>query len=214
MPADVERMNVSVGLVDRAGEFHDPSDQAAIAKMAAAGDRRAFERLVDRYHRGIFTMVYYRIMSRMDAEDITQEIFINAFNGVKSLKNPELFKPWLYRIALNAVNDFLRKKRLRSIFTLFTREQEEVGIADSQDRGGPDYLERKEFWARLKGFLSRLSASEREVFRQRFLDGLSIREISEVMGKNESTVKTHLYRAVEKFRREKGLAELLQEEMP
>ena len=212
MPADVERMSVSVEPVDHAAEFRDPSDLAALVEKAAAGDRLAFERLVDSYHGRIFSMVYYRIMSRMDAEDITQDVFVKAFGGIGSLKNPELFRPWLYRIALNAVNDFLRKKRLRSIFTVFTREQEDAGVAER--RTGPDYLERKEFWDSLSKFLSRISASEREVFRQRFLDGLSIREISQVMGKNESTIKTHLYRAVEKFRRETELSMLLQEEMP
>lgn len=187
-------------------------DQDTVVRRAAAGDREAFEELMNTYHQGIFAMVYCRITSRMDAEDITQETFVRAFQGVKSLRDPGLFKPWLYRIALNAVNDFLRKKRLRSIFTLFTRERGEGEVPDPVSYG-LDYLERKEFWTRLKEFFSRLSPSEREVFRLRFLDGLCIREIAEVMEKNESTVKTHLYRAVEKFRRERDLSGLLEEEM-
>ncbi len=195
-----------------AADRHDRPDQAAVVRQAAAGDREAFGELMDTYHQGIFAMVYCRITSRMDAEDITQEIFVRAFQGVKSLRDPGLFKSWLYRIALNAVNDFLRKKRLRSIFTLFTRERDDGEVPDPNG-GGPDYLERKEFWIRLKVFLSRLSPSEREVFRLRFLDGLCIREIAEVMEKNESTVKTHLYRGVEKFRRERDLSGLLQEDM-
>ncbi len=193
-------------------DLRNRPDQAAAVRRAAAGDREAFEELMNTYHRRIFAMVYSRITSRMDAEDITQEIFVRAFQGVRSLRDPELFKPWLYRIALNAVNDFLRKKRLHSIFTLFTRERDEGEVPDPIG-GGPDYLERKEFWTRLKEFFSRLSPSEREVFRLRFLDGLCIREVAEVMEKNESTVKTHLYRAVEKFRRERDLAGLLKEEM-
>lgn len=186
-------------------------DKAAAVRRAAAGDREAFEELMDAYHRRIFAMVYSRITSRMDAEDITQEIFVRAFQGVRSLRDPQLFKPWLYRIALNAINDFLRKKRLRSIFTLFTRERDDSEVPDPI-RGGSDYLERKEFWTRLNEFFSRLSPSEREVFRLKFLDGLCIREIAEVMEKNESTIKTHLYRAVEKFRRESDLSGFLKEE--
>lgn len=170
----------------------------------------AFEGLIQRFQGEIFRMVYYRLLSRMDAEDVTQEVFMNAYRGVKSLKDPEVFKPWLYRIAINAVNDHFRRKRLRSIFTLFSREGDEDRIP-SPDQGR-DRLEEKEFWGLLGSFLSKLSKAEQEVFRLRFLDGLGIREIAEVLGKNQSTVKTHLYRAVEKFRREKGLEGLLPEE--
>jgi RNA polymerase sigma-70 factor, ECF subfamily len=179
---------------------------SAMVRSAAAGDRAAFEALINRYQGEIFRMVYYRILSRMDAEDITQDVFVKAFRGVGSIREPGMFKPWLYRIALNAINDFFRKKRLRSIFTLFSGEKEE-GLA-SEDDHAPVHLERKEFWGRFDKFLARLSAGEKEVFRLKYLDELNIREISEALGKNESTVKTHLYRAVEKFRGEKELCAL------
>lgn len=187
------------------------SDHAlnALAQKAMAGERPAFEALIDRYQGEIFRMVYYRILSRMDAEDITQEVFIKAFRGVGTLREPGMFKPWLYRIALNAINDFFRRKRLRSIFTLFSGDREE-GKDPGEDRAS-GHLERKEFWGRLEVFLSRLSAAEKEVFRLKYLDELGIREIAEVLGKNESTVKTHLYRAVDKFRNEEELCGFLKE---
>lgn len=155
-------------------------------------------------------MVYYRILSRMDAEDITQDVFVKAYRGVGSIRDPEMFKPWLYRIALNAINDFFRRKRLRSIFTLFSSEKEE-GQAPEEDHA-PGRLERKEFWERFSTFLARLSTAEKEVFRLKYLDELNIREIAEALGKNESTVKTHLYRAVEKFRSERELCALWRNE--
>jgi RNA polymerase sigma-70 factor, ECF subfamily len=176
---------------------------ADIVKMAAAGDRGAFEGLIARFQGDIFRMVYYRTSSRMDAEDITQEIFVNAYRGVKALKDPEMFRSWLYRIALNAVRDFYRKKRLHSIFTFFSPQHEEEHA--SQCDSSLDHLEKKQFWDRLGTFLSRLSEAEKEVFRLRYLDGLGIREVSDILGKNESTVKTHLYRAVDKFRKEQEL---------
>ncbi len=202
-------MGGSLNQEDQEKGTDDYSSLKAAVRMAAAGDRAAFEGLINRFQGEIFRMVYYRTSSRMDAEDITQEVFINAYRGVSSLKDPEIFKPWLYRIALNAVRDFYRKKRVRSIITLFSREKDEEHVP-AQDCG-QDHLERKEFWDGLGRFMSRLSASEREVFRLKFLDDLSIREITEVLGKNESTVKTHLYRAVDKFRKEQGVHEFLQE---
>jgi RNA polymerase sigma-70 factor, ECF subfamily len=179
-------------------------------RKAAGGDQAAFESLIGRFQGEIFRMVYYRTLSRMDAEDITQDVFIKAFRNVGSIREPEMFKPWLYRIALNAVNDFYRRKRLRSIFTLFTGEHE--GGAEAGESQASGHLEKKEFWAGLKTFLSKLSAAEKEVFRLKYLDDLGIREIAQVLGKNESTVKTHLYRAVDKFRNEQELCGLLKEE--
>lgn len=192
-------------------ERHDdgvtnPDDAAVLAdivKKAAAGDRGAFERLIARYQGDIFRMVYYRTSSRMDAEDITQEVFVSAYRSVGSLKDPGMFRSWLYRIALNAVRDFYRKKRLRSIFTFFSPQHDEEHAC--REDSSFDHLEKKQFWDRLGAFLSRLSEAEKEVFRLRFLDGLGIKEVSEALGKNESTVKTHLYRAVDKFRKEQEL---------
>lgn len=181
----------------------DAADLAEIVKMAATGDRGAFERLIARFQGDIFRMVYYRTSSRMDAEDITQEVFVSAYRGVRNLKDPGMFRSWLYRIALNAVRDFYRKKRLRSIFTFFSPQHDEEHA--SEDASSLDHLEKKQFWNRLGAFLSRLSEAEKEVFRLRFMDDLGIKEISDALGKNESTVKTHLYRAVDKFRKEKEL---------
>lgn len=203
------------GLEQHDDQVANPDDGKGLTdavKLAAAGNRDAFERLVARFQGDIFRMVYYRTSSRMDAEDITQDIFVNAYRGVSALKDPEMFKAWLYRIALNAVRDFYRKKRLRSIFTFFSPENNDEPVSESDS--SLDHLEKKHFWDRLGAFLSRLSDAEKEVFRLRFLDGLGIKEVSEVLGKNESTVKTHLYRAVEKFRKQQDLCGFLLEEKP
>ena len=183
-----------------------------VVKRDVSGDRDAFELLIDRYQRDIFRMIYYRTLSRMDAEDITQDVFIKAYRGISSLNDPDMFRSWLYRIALNALNDFFRKKRLRSIFSVFSHEQVEDHPVD--EGLGPDHLEKKEFQARLAAFMSGLSSAEKEVFQLRYVDDLGIREIALVINKNVSTVKTHLYRAVEKFRREKDLGVSLKEDKP
>ena len=71
---------------------------------------------------------------------------------------------------------------------------------------------RQDFWNKMRLLLDRLSHLEREVFLLRFMDHLSIREISQVMKKSESTVKTHLYRALKKFKKDTSLIQMLLEE--
>ena len=85
------------------------SQAGSIVIIARNGDRNAFNKLVDLFWGDIFRMVYYRLFSRTDAEDLTQEIFMRAFSKLPKLQETEKFKPWLYSIAVNRVRDFLRK---------------------------------------------------------------------------------------------------------
>jgi RNA polymerase sigma-70 factor (ECF subfamily) len=192
-----------------------PTDsEAFLVENARAGDHRSFEKLVEQYRVSIFRMVYYRTQSRMDAEDLTQEVFLQAFRSISKLRNTELFSAWLYRIARNRVRDFHRRKRVVA-FLGFSQEGGEHDPAAGREAESPDALDdlvRRDFWKHVGAFLEELPRREREVFTLRFLDQLSIREIVEVVGKNESTVKTHLYRAVGKFRREPEMVRYLAEE--
>ena len=88
-----------------------------LVNRAISGDHASLEDLIGLFHKKIFCMVYYRTGSRMDAEDLTQEIFLKMSKALGRLKNPALFKAWLYRIAVNRIKDYYRKKRLLSFFT-------------------------------------------------------------------------------------------------
>ena len=78
-------------------------------------------------------MVFYRIRSRVDAEDITQDVFLKAFQKISSVKEAAKFRGWLFSIALNRIRDFQRKKRFRS---LFKKEDENVESHSIQNPDG------------------------------------------------------------------------------
>ncbi|MBW2192977.1 MAG: RNA polymerase sigma factor, partial [Deltaproteobacteria bacterium] len=166
-----------------------------LVKQAQAGDKGAFEQLANGFYKGIFHMVFYRTRNRMDAEDITQDIFTSAFNNLSKLQNVERFRAWLFRIGINRVRDFYRKKKIRSIFS-FSIDKDEIEILDTIDGEPPnavDNLMKQEFWGHVDWLLKKLSRMEREVFLLRFMDHLTIKEISQVLRRSESAVKTHLY---------------------
>ncbi|MCF8067202.1 MAG: RNA polymerase sigma factor [Desulfobacterales bacterium] len=172
---------------------------AELVDQARSGDRIAIGHLVDRYQKDIYRMVYYRTNSIMDAEDLTQDIFIQMVKGLSSLKEATRFKAWLFRIAVNRVHDFHRKKKILSFFGSNTKA-EEIG-PEIQSSGNPaEKIMAKEFISKLSDFSENLSRWEREIFMLRFIDQLGISEITSALNKNESTVKTHLYRAIAKFR--------------
>jgi RNA polymerase sigma-70 factor, ECF subfamily len=189
-----------------------------LVEMAVDGNQNAFDQLVDLYYSKIFKMVYYRIRSGMDAEDVTQDIFTQVFKNIKSLKDLSLFDSWLFSIAVNKVRDFHRKKRFTSLFGVFSDNNTESDQEDEHEAfaaSGPlENVIRKNFWKEFETVLKRLSYLEKEVFLLRFLDQLGIKEISEALKKNESTVKTHLYRALKKIRDDGSVKELLKGSMP
>ena len=183
---------------------------------ARDGSRGAFTELVDLFQDDIFKMVFYRTRTQMDAEDITQEVFMQAFRKLSGLKKVERFKSWLFSIALNRVRDFSRKKRFRALFKI-SDGNNEIKTAEPQINDNPEpinELMRQDFWKQIGLILDKLPRMEREVFLLRFLDHLSIKEISSALGKSESTVKTHLYRALVKFRKNSSTLHLLKEQMP
>lgn len=191
------------------------SEIALLAERAQAGNRFSFERLMDMFQGDIFRLVYYRTGSHMDAEDLTQDVFIKAFKGLSGLKDVYRFRPWLFSIAVNRVRDFRRKKKLLFFLKNSEEEMDEWDKADTEGYDNPEafnHLVRKEFWENMGLFTNKLSRWEREVFHLRFLDQLGIKEIAMVLSKSESTIKTHLYRALHKFRETPELNSVLQGE--
>ena len=149
-----------------------------LVKKAKDGDRAAIGHLIELFRDDLYRLVYYRIQSRMDADDIIQEVFIQMMKKLSTLKDDESFRPWLFRIAVNRVYDFHRKKRILAV--LRTKDHEEKLLHPEDLRpSNPealDHVTRRQFWDRLKRFSTMLSRWEREIFFLRFLDQLTIHE--------------------------------------
>ena len=199
---------------DDTNRTEDSSTQLVLlVNQAKDGNRSALARLVDQFHSDVFRMVCYRVRSRSDAEDISQDVFLKAFQKISTVKDAARFRGWLFSIALNRIRDFQRKKRFRSLFKV---EEENIDSqppveTESDELEALEHVLKEDFWRQIRAMLDKLSKMEREVFLLRFFDQLNLNEIAGVMKKNESTIKTHLYRALAKFRKEPGLRRLLKE---
>ena len=183
-----------------------------LVEKARTGNKNSLEQLVDHFYGDIFRMVYYRIPSRMDAEDLTQEIFMQMIKSLLNLKDSSLIRPWLFRLALNRIRDFHRKKSILSFFGSTGEIDVDVQVKSDSHPDPIKNLMQKEFKLQFQKFTESLSRWEREVFILRFLDQLEIKEIVQILKKNENTVKTHLYRAVKKLRWNSELHDLLRGE--
>ncbi len=185
----------------------------ALAGAAKDGDRDAFERLVLLHQNDIYRMIYFRTHSPMDAEDLTQDVFLKAFRNLSGLNDPSRFRSWLFSIAVNGVRDFHRAKKFRALFSFSLdeddREQPDIEFHDEPE--AVDGIMKREFWDHVGRMADNLSRWEREVFFLRFLDDLNIVEIAEALRKSESTIKTLLYRGIKKFREDGSFLEMLRE---
>ncbi len=194
---------------------HD-TDVSRLAAQALDGNRFAFHQLVTQLEPRIFRMIFYRTRSRQDAEDICQDVFLQAYRSLKKLKEPERFASWLFRIAVNRVNDYHRRQKFRSLFSVLhdTDGEDDADPPADRETDTMDAIVRKEFWQKVETMLTQLSKMEKEVFLLRFLDDLGIKEIANVLHKSESTVKTHLYRALGKFKNDQAFRAYIKEAQP
>ncbi|MBW2466599.1 MAG: RNA polymerase sigma factor [Deltaproteobacteria bacterium] len=185
-----------------------------LVDKAREGNRWSFQELVSIYQEDIYRFVYYRTFSQMDAEDITQEIFVQAYRKINSLNDSRKFRSWLYSIAVNRCNDFLRKKRYLTLLRIRSAQEQEL-TGENRGMGKDDNgsMEKAEFWKKVRSLVNKLSTMEREVFTLRFMDHRNINEIATILDKSESTVKTHLYRALNKVRKDSGFFQEFRESL-
>jgi RNA polymerase sigma-70 factor (ECF subfamily) len=179
-----------------------PDESLAISR-ARSGDADAFRELVDRHSRAVFR-VAYRVTGRTeDAEDVVQETFLRAYKQLDRFEARANFGTWLHRIATNCAVDLLRARPRREM-----NEEDETlerlgGATD--DRGTPS-PERSmlgvEIRERITAALERLTDMERAAFTLRHFEGLSIEEISRMLGLRTNATKHSIFRAVRKMRLE------------
>lgn len=173
---------------------------ALLVRKAQSGDHAAFHQLVEKFQAKIFRSLYYRTHSSAEAEDLTQDVFLSAFKNLSRLKSPPLFRPWLYRIAVNRVRDYYRRKKLKTMLGFTSIDEADFQEPAAPETGEAKAFRRETFWARVREIMDSMSRFEKEVFYLRFFDELTIREIASVLNKNQSTVKTLLYRALAKVK--------------
>lgn len=183
---------------------HQPTDQELIDRTIA-GDGHAFAILVDRFQRKIFRVAYSIVRDETEADTVTQDTFVQAYTHLSRFEGRAGLETWLTRIAINRSRDVLRRRRFVSLFTL---REDEDGVTETMlepvdDRPDP---ERQMMSSQLRGAISRaekqLSAQQKVIFRLRHYENLSLEDIADHLGLQAGTVRAHLFRAIQKIRKE------------
>ena len=166
----------------------------ALVQRAQAGDPEAFGELYDRYVDLVYRYVYYRVGSAQVAEDLTSETFLRALRRLSSFTwQGRDVGAWLVTIARNLIADHYKSSRYRLEMT--TDDVTESGASLTQEGPENAVLEAMQNKVLLQA-VKQLNAEQQECIVLRFLQGLSVAETAQAMGKNDGAIKALQYRAI------------------
>jgi RNA polymerase sigma-70 factor (ECF subfamily) len=175
----------------------------ALVELARGGDSEAFGQLYDHYQASVYRFLYYRVGSVPLAEDLTAETFFRALRSMSSFRwQGKDFGAWLMTIARNLTTDHFKAGRTRLESTT-----EDMSTLDSATEGPEGAVLASLTNETLLEALSQLPTEQRECLVMRFLQGLSIAETAEVLGRSAGAVKQLQLRGV------RNLAKILPEGM-
>jgi RNA polymerase sigma-70 factor (ECF subfamily) len=163
--------------------------ESQLTDRARQGDKEAYGDLYELYLDEIYRYVFYRVSNEADAEDLTEQVFLKAWENLPAYRGEVPFKAWLYRIARNTTVDYYR-----------TRKQsvpldENDSLIEKKDQPEEKALSR-ETALRLNGAISKLSPLHQDVIILRFVNGYSTAEIAQILERSTGAVRVLQHRAL------------------
>jgi RNA polymerase sigma-70 factor (ECF subfamily) len=174
----------------------DETEIKDIIRQIQAGKTHLFKQLTDRYRSQVAGIAYKMVGDYDDAKDISQMVFVKTFYNIKRFDLTKRFSTWLYRIAVNASIDYIRKFKKHKFEDL-----EDTGEPNLRTTMTPERtFQLKELGEFVRESAKKLSEKQHQAFVLKDLEGLDIDEIAQIMGMPQATVRWYLHRARKKLR--------------
>ncbi|MCX8064300.1 MAG: RNA polymerase sigma factor [Candidatus Hydrogenedentes bacterium] len=193
---------------------YDRCSDEELALLWKKGNIKAFEEIARRHQGKLYATAYQVTGNREDALDVTQEVLLKAYEKIHQWEPRGSFLPWLIRLTINRSIDYLRKRKRTSHETLIENiakvDEEEANIHHTKPSPlmPGEVVRAKEIDERIREALTKLSRTQQTVFILRHYKGYSLNEIAEHLGCTVGSVKVHLFRAIQKLRKELGNLDL------
>jgi RNA polymerase sigma-70 factor (ECF subfamily) len=184
-----------------AGTAGESPEVTALVERAREGDAEAFADLMRLFERRVITLGLQIGLSRDDALDACQDSFVKVFKYIRRFETGRSFFKWLYRIALHAIYDQLRRSRRSQTVSLDDIEADSAGRLAAEEPSIHDHLEVRQMAARVRESLDCLTRRERIVFVLRDLQEMSSEEVGVILRLSQVTVRRHSMSARQKLRR-------------
>jgi len=179
-------------------------DEIKLIQQIKEGNQQAFYQLVDLYKEKIFHTCYGILQNTDEAEDTTQEVFIEVFESIGSFNQKSKLSTWLYRIATNKSLDLLkyksRKRRFGGLLKVFGLNYEADNAPHFHDKDPHDELENEERAQLLHWALAKLNENQHKAFVLHRYDDLSYAEIADIMQMTVPAIEALLHRSKLKLR--------------
>lgn len=178
-------------------------DERILIEQLKKGDEPAFRAIVEKWQDMVYNTALGIVQSAEDAEDISQETFVQVYQSVHSFKGESKFSTWLYRITVAKALDHERRKKRKKRFAIVKKilgnAEDEALLPDFQHPGV--LLDKKENAAVLFKAIKELPENQKIAFTLHKIEGLSYQEVSEVMNSTVSSVESLMHRAKVNLRR-------------
>lgn len=176
--------------------FDADSKDIDLCRLAANGNLEAFELVYERYHRRTYSLCLRMTASQTEAEDLTQEVFIQLFRKIGSFRGDSAFSTWLHRLTVNQVLMHFRRRSVKNERTSEDGEMPEKPVAGSANPNKMAVVDR----IALKNAIRQLPNGYRRVFVLHDVEGFEHEEVSRIMGISVGTSKSQLHKARLKLR--------------
>jgi RNA polymerase sigma-70 factor (ECF subfamily) len=178
-------------------------EEQLLVDRCRQGDRESFAQLMRLHERQIYNFTYRMLGDEEEAEDLTQDIFVAAFKGIRKFRGEAKFSTWLYRIALNQTRNRIKYLSRRDFFA---KQSRRVQYRQESPWENPDLLPdsaptpeqwtlTKSMAAQVQECLNQIPPQARQILVMRDVQGFSYEELSEMLSLNPGTVKSRLHRA-------------------
>ena len=167
-----------------------------LCQRAAAGDLAAFEMVYEKYHRRTYSLCLRMTASQTEAEDLTQEVFIQLFRKIGSFRGDSAFSTWLHRLTVNQVLMHFRRRSVKNEKTTEEGDMPEQAVTGTANPNRMAVVDR----IALKNAISQLPNGYRRVFVLHDVEGFEHEEVARIMGISVGTSKSQLHKARLKLR--------------
>jgi RNA polymerase sigma-70 factor (ECF subfamily) len=172
-----------------------PSEESALAERFRAGDRIAFDEIVTLHRRAVYTIACRLLRNHEDADEAAQLAFVKAWDARFRFRGDAQLKTWLTRIVLNVSKSMLSARRPCEALP------DESSWADSAQPDPDHRIDRVRSRDELRRAVGQLPNRQQEVVMLKVYEGLTHREVAEILELSEGAVKAHLHQAVSNLRR-------------
>jgi RNA polymerase sigma-70 factor (ECF subfamily) len=179
--------------------------EAALVEACLAGRSGAFDLIVERHGRSVYQLCYRFVGKHEDASDLSQDVFLRAYRGLRNFRGQSSLATWLYRIGVNVCLNRVSAKAPLERMTRLTESIGEQQYIDTRSESPSERLLKEERAARVRAAIAQLPRKQRATLILRMYHEMSHQEIADVLGSSVGSVKANFFHALANLKKLLGV---------